>query len=87
VKNYAQFNIIIVDFIILSLFSLNIIHFISLTPPPHENKRDDKIWLKSCFRWGRGGGGGGGGGVSEIKCIIFNENNDNLMKSIIIILN
>jgi hypothetical protein len=26
-----------------------------------------KIWLKSCFRWG----------VSEIKCIMFKENNDN----------
>jgi hypothetical protein len=25
------------------------------------------------FSWG----GGGGGGVSEIKCIIFKENNDN----------
>jgi hypothetical protein len=26
------------------------------------------------FSWG---GGGGGGGISEIKCIIFIENNDN----------
>ena len=37
-----------------------------------KRKQDGKIWLKSCFR-----GGGGGGGVSEIKCIIFKENNDN----------
>ena len=32
-----------------------------------KNKQDGKIWLKSCFR----------GGVSEIKCVIFIENNDN----------
>jgi hypothetical protein len=39
-------------------------------------KQDGKIWLKSCFRGG-GGGGGGGGTISEIKCIIFKENDDN----------
>ena len=37
-----------------------------------KSKQDGKIWLKSCFP-----GGGGGGGGSEIKCIIFKENNDN----------
>ena len=36
-----------------------------------KSKQDGKIWLKLCFP------GGGGGGGSEIKCIIFKENNDN----------
>ena len=39
-----------------------------------QTRRQNIIWLNSCFS---GGGGGGGGGVSEIKCIIFKENNDN----------
>ena len=33
-----------------------------------QTRRQNIIWLKSCFS---------GGGVSEIKCIIFKENNDN----------
>ena len=33
----------------------------------NKNKQDGKIWLKSCFR----------GYISEVKCIIFEENNDN----------
>ena len=33
------------------------------------SEQDGKIWLKSHFR--------GGGGVSEMKCILFNQNNNN----------
>ncbi len=35
------------------------------------SEQDGKIWLKSHFR------GGGGGGASEMKCILFNQNNNN----------
>jgi hypothetical protein len=35
-----------------------------------KSKQDGKIWLKCVFVEGGGGG-------SEVKCIIFNENNDN----------
>ena len=31
------------------------------------SEQDSKIWLKSHFR----------GGVSEMKCILFNQNNNN----------